>query len=116
EQKRGHVTVEAGEIPTEFTRRERPEYFVVRLDDNGTELVRSASLGSGRLAEAAAASEPQFQRTILPDGRNGRLVTYRFTPRVENEDDDAQSPALPRTAVITLARDTSEIDATLSHL
>jgi two-component system sensor histidine kinase QseC len=117
EQKGQDVSVEAGEIPTEYLRRDRPEYFTVRLDD-GTELARSASLGDGRLAEAGAGSEPQFQSTALPDGRRGRLVTLRFTPRVEQDEEDghAQAPAVPRTAVLTLARDTSEIDATLSHL
>jgi two-component system sensor histidine kinase QseC len=54
----------------------------------------------------------------LPDGRPGRLVTLRFTPRyeAEDEDDHAQSPAASRAAFLTLARDTDEIDTTLSHL
>jgi two-component system sensor histidine kinase QseC len=58
----------------------------------------------------------------LPDGRHGRLVAIHFTPRVELDDEDDRAlaatfvTAAAQTAVLTLARDTAEIDATLSHL
>ena len=116
EQKGRDVSVEAGEIPTEFTRRNRPEYLAVRLEDDGTELFRSASLGNARLAEPPAGPGPAFQDTVLPDGRHGRLVALRFSPRVELEDEHDRPAAASRTAVLTVARDTREIDATLSHL
>jgi two-component system sensor histidine kinase QseC len=121
EQKGRHVIVEAGEVPMEFGHHERPEYFTLHLDD-GTELVRSVSLGNGRLADATVGAEPHFQTIALPDGRHGRLVALRFVPRTEHENDDddheAETPAgaPTRTAVLTLARDTGDIDSTLIHL
>lgn len=121
ERKGGHVFVESAEIPTEFTRTDRPEYFTVHLED-GTEVVRSASLGHGRLADVGGGSGTRFRSVALPDGRHGRLVAMHFTPRVELDDEDDRAlaatsvAASAQTAVLTLARDTAEIDATLSHL
>jgi two-component system sensor histidine kinase QseC len=121
ERKGGHVIVESAEIPAEFTRTDRPEYFAVDLQD-GTSVVRSSSLGNGRLADVVGGSDTRFQSLALPDGRHGRLVAIHFTPRVELDDEDDRAlaatsvTAAPQTAVLTLARDTGEIDTTLSHL
>jgi two-component system sensor histidine kinase QseC len=127
EQRGRSVSVETDQVTAEYTRADRPEYFRIRLDD-GTEVARSPSLGGdGQLAEAPAGAEPQFRDAVLPDGRHGRVVTLRLTPRLEHDEDQEPSPASAaaaataaaaptQAAVLTVGRSTAEIDASLSHL
>jgi signal transduction histidine kinase len=68
---------------------------------------------------------PSFERIRLPDGRNGRSVTFAFAPHAETADGQAtesprqgnpqSSPAM-QTIDLVLARSTEPIDQALMHL
>ncbi len=97
----------------EFTPSEHAEFYQVWLGD-GRVRARSPSLQSGDLERVEGAlDEPVFKSAALPDGRAGRLVGIRFTPRQEHDQD---RPAAPMTVTMVIARATAELDATLGTL
>jgi heavy metal sensor kinase len=97
----------------EFERTEKPEYFQVWTDDGRT-LAKSARLGSADLQRAPAMgnNEPITEFVQLPDGRRGRQTTLRFVATLEED----EPPGKPQHAIVTLARDTGQLDHILARL
>lgn len=123
EQRRGEVEINfADEFMPEFTARDRPEYFQLRLADDagGTVIERSGSLGSRDLPHSRELSRlPRYHDLRLPDGRPGRAVEIAFVPQSEDDEDveieTALDPAAPpgqlRSAILSVARGRERLDA-----
>ena len=97
----------------EFRRPERPEYFQVWRED-GTVVEKSPSLRNHDLPREVCGSEEPVRRAFdLPNGKHGRLVTVRFTPRLDDE-----SPASVQRVSLTLAlaRDIVDVESSLGQL
>jgi len=101
----------------EFVSPHRPEYFELRLED-GSPIARSSSLGAVHLSAAPATDAPASADATLPDGRRGRILTLRFTPQTDRDDEDGDDrrAAAPRAAIVMVARGTGPLDATLDRL
>jgi two-component system, OmpR family, heavy metal sensor histidine kinase CusS len=114
EQEHNHVTFEfdAEEMP-DFAAKNDPEFFEIWIDDDGV-LGKSDSLGTGDLPRPALGPEAAFHDADLPDGRQGRWVTLRFTPPVEDTTIPETAPL--RTGVLTVARNTRVLGRTLDRL
>ena len=114
EQEDGTLELEFDEanLP-EFRPSDHAEFYQVWI--NGTEVFsRSPSLEDRNLELLqGSADQPDYDSTVLPDGRTGRIVGMSFTPRLE--DGDGRSD---QTLTVTLAigRETAGIDETLSHI
>jgi two-component system sensor histidine kinase QseC len=117
EQHGQHIRFDSDQPLPEFNSPHRPEYFELRLED-GSQVARSSSLGSNHLAAIAATNPPTSADTVLPDGRRGRLLSLRFTPQADGEDEDENGgPGIAaRAAIVVVARDSAPLDATLSRL
>jgi two-component system heavy metal sensor histidine kinase CusS len=94
----------------EFERKFGAAYFEIWMDD-GTVVARSPSLGTSDLRHGGALRGPIVTRTILPDGRNGRIVETSLPPR-----HDEEGPPKPsgRRLSVAVARATDEVDAALA--
>jgi signal transduction histidine kinase len=89
EQDEGEVEFDlVEELAPEFKPGERAEYVQLLFQD-GTVLSKSTSLGATRLDYDAIEVEPSFADLTLPDGRPGRMVTFRFIPIDDSADDDS---------------------------
>jgi signal transduction histidine kinase len=102
----------------EFASPVNGEYFQMTRED-GTTFASSPSLADRDLSPTAASSDGVCIGDLsLPDGRAGRAIELRFTPRPEVDDDGrpriASGPA--PTLLLTLARDRGELDRTLRVL
>lgn len=116
----------------EFRRRARRAAYFQYYADDGTSLIRSASLGDDDLAPAGGAiDEPVFGAQVLRDGRPGRAVAITFDPfgdkqnpgakdraePVEPENlDRYEAYARPGPMTLVVARDTVDMDARLRGL
>ncbi len=116
EQENDEIEVELDELGMpEFDRTDRPEYFQVWLAD-GPVLAKSRSLAGGNLPKIfGAPGAPVCQAFALPDGRSGRIAGLRFVPRQEHEKRHKRRFE-PQEVILTLARDTAELDGTLARL
>ena len=95
--------------PAEFLRANQPEYFQLWLDDGRT-LAKSTSLSDHELTAGEGMASGKL--ITLPDGRRGRQSTRRFT--VHQEEDEHE--ATQKTAILTVARETAELDRMLARL
>jgi two-component system sensor histidine kinase QseC len=107
---------------------DRPTAYLQLWLADGATLYRSSRASASELSKPTERSaSPRFVRATLPDGRNGRSVTFTFVPRTEHErardakaEDGAQpNPRSGRTSEaidLVLARDTSPIDRALGRL
>ncbi len=78
----------ADEMMPEFIRPDNPEYFQLWLG-NGELLEKSHSLAGKELPFLKInLGDTHFQDVVLPDGNPGRLVAIRFTPQLDDEEDD----------------------------
>jgi signal transduction histidine kinase len=108
------------EMP-EFRRARHPAYYELRLED-GSVLKRSVSLAKNDLPSSDGPSAASaFLALRLPDGNRGRAIVLVFRPQVEYEDEDGQQPVQevslpPRTVSLTVARETSALEAQLAML
>jgi signal transduction histidine kinase len=124
EEEDGRIDAEFAErnLP-EFNRAERPEYYELR-SSTGRILACSPSLGHGRLEPVAGPAEvPVPASVVLPDGRAGRKVSLSFLPKSEDEPRTRPAPVgtgeartPPDALVLTIARDTRELDRTLAGI
>ena len=94
-----------------------PFYLQIRNPD-GSDLVRSGSLGAGELAWTAdigVDDEPEIRNIALPDGQAGRQVSVAFLPRLdEDEPESADLSAEDRPLLLlALAGSRAELDRTL---
>ncbi|MCA9256213.1 MAG: sensor histidine kinase N-terminal domain-containing protein [Phycisphaerales bacterium] len=97
----------------EFRRRDRPEYFQVRLE-NGETIARSASLADDDLPLMGEIPKGGVIGDItLPDGRSGRIVTMRVTARLEHE---SPAPVERRQCALSLARDTLNVEQAMASV
>ena len=97
----------------EFRPKERPEYFQAWLAD-GTVVGRSPSLGGEDLPRGPTDSmEPLVCSIILPNEAPGREVTLTFMPRL---DDESPPSIAPEPMTIAIARDTLDMESSLSRL
>jgi signal transduction histidine kinase len=94
------------ELPEAALLHGAPAYLEVWLDD-GRVLVRSRALGARDL-QRSAMRDGACRDTVLPDGRRGRSVELRFTPR----DEAVGERARPLTLV--LAEGTEDVDAAIA--
>jgi signal transduction histidine kinase len=81
------------ELAPEFKPGVRPEYLQLMFQD-GTVLRKSSSLGEADLrVSAASLDHPSFEDLTLPDGRPGRMVTFKFVPIDDSgsDEDDGES-------------------------
>jgi two-component system, OmpR family, heavy metal sensor histidine kinase CusS len=102
----------------EFERTDRPEYLQL-WQDNGKVLVRSGSLRGGDLERPNPPSgETLCRPTVLPDGRRGQLAAITFRPHPGNEDEGPprEAPSSAARVTLVIARDTADIDRTLTRL
>ena len=94
EQDNGEVEFDLVEdLAPEFKPGGRPEYLQLLFQD-GTVFRKSSSLGDADLRiSAAALDQPRFEDLALPDGRPGRMVTFKFIPIDDSggEEDDGES-------------------------
>lgn len=99
EEERGQIKSEMGEHEVaKFQLEGRPIYFQV-WDREGKPIERSAGLGSARLPRFGGTPEkPQFRAVVLPGGRAGRVVGFRFTPHRDGEEDRGRGSPLAGTA------------------
>ena len=95
----------------EFERMFEGAYFEVYLDDHSL-FARSRSLGDRALRKSVWSEEPQVQALVLPDGSRGRVYLSLLAPRPGEE---LRSPT-GRRIWVSVARATSELDATLATL
>jgi two-component system heavy metal sensor histidine kinase CusS len=113
---------EEASIPA-FQPSDEAEYYQV-WDETANTVARSPSLGEGDLPFADVSDEtPRFDDLLLPDGRVGRAVTIRFTPRAsgdesqarhENEDGDEYTPNISKASfTLVMARSREELNHTL---
>ena len=109
------LELESHALP-EFSRAARPEYFELWSAD-GRVVARSPSLQGRDLAQLSGTLEaPACRATHLPDGRAGHLLGLTFVPRTSEEDESPRKVPILTSATLVVARDTADIDATLSHL
>jgi signal transduction histidine kinase len=98
---------DAGATP-EFNNINGGAYYQFR-DSSGNTIIRSPSLAGKDLNAFKATSDvPQYDECILPDGRVGRAVGFRFVPKGEGKADSALS--------IILAREVSSVTGHLDFL
>jgi heavy metal sensor kinase len=110
-----HFDADLAQFP-EFSAKSRPEYFELRSKDDKV-VYRSASLNKTDLAMPSGDDHSMYQLT-LPDGRHGRAVTISFTPNTEHDEEDENQPKPTGHAValLTVARDNSQVHAALETL
>ena len=90
----------ADEFMTEFESSTNAEYFEIFLD-NGTLLERSRSFeGYPESVFSYPAADIQVRNTILPDGREGRQISIKFVPQIEDKSLRLQYPKEERDKVI----------------
>lgn len=86
-------------------------YFQIRRDAGGDTIVRSRSLGDDEItAGDGTLGRPGFVDTVLPDGRPGRVVTVRFTPRVAAEGVTSEE------VVLAVAESREDLQATIGRV
>ena len=95
----------------EFERMFENAYFEVYLDDR-TLFARSRSLGERTLRNQIWTQEPEVHALVLPDGSRGRAYLAWLAPRAG----EAATQASGRRIWVSVARATSELDATLATL
>ncbi|MEE8107248.1 MAG: ATP-binding protein [Planctomycetota bacterium] len=126
EQEDGQIEFDyAPEFMPEFEREERPEYFQLWLEvpsGKGPVLYRSSRLQED-LPRVAVRDRPAFRPVALPDGRDGRLVQFSFTPRPpdpEDDEDDGGSPAAqtgtPLRITLVMARGRERLDELIASM
>lgn len=112
----------------QFARDNRPDYYQMWSSD-GTTLERSNRLIDADLPRLAGRVEfPQFAFMTLPDGRPGRIVELTFVPawdglNDEKKDIERGAKSIPsndrlnaKTVTLAIARDTIDLDRSLSRI
>jgi len=117
----GMVEQERDGLELEFDEADLPEYMPAEHSEfyqvwlNGTEVfARSPSLEGRdlRLIEGPV-EQPACESAALPDGRSGRILGIRFTPR---SDGKAGSPGQSLEVTLVLGRETAGIERTLAQI
>lgn len=81
------------DLAPEFKPGERAEYVQLLFQD-GSVVRKSTSLGDVVLPyRTAILDTPRFEDLTLPDGRSGRLVSFKFIPIDDSGDDDSEEDA-----------------------
>ena len=109
----------ADEFMPEFEVLENPEYFELFLG-NGSLLERSHSFnGQPASRFRDQIDEVLFSDLSLPDGREGRLVSIKFIPQIEDKDESFRATIAlenrPR-AILQLSRERRSLDSTIMRL
>lgn len=95
-----------------FRRHREADYFALWLA-GGRLLARSPTLDPSSLPRPAGTLEaPVYQDLQLPDGRNGRAISFWFTPEAE---DDHELPSDLRVGMV-VARSREELDGLLTRI
>lgn len=120
DQEAGEIELDYGPgLMPEFERETEPEYFQFWLDDFAC-LYRSSRLEGDLCDPRGAGQEPGLRDSMLPDGRDGRLLTIAFVPGVVRDALEVSAPTadgLPRRGlVLALARERHGLDALLLNL
>jgi len=115
--KAGRISIEVdqGELPEFAQQAQRPWIFEL-LDDQGRVIGKSASLGEFGEMRHEWGSDPIVPVQMfgaLPDGRDGRMLWLRFSPR--NEDSQDAKTVVPG-AVVGVGRDTEDLTSALTKL
>ena len=117
EQSRGQVHSEP-EITamSDYANTANGHFFQMWTADNSV-VLRSPSLGGFDLPlPVPFPSSPVLSSIALPNGARGRIVAISFTPRSDEDDQpDAREGTDPR-VTLAVARQTTDIDATLARL
>ncbi|WP_428308792.1 ATP-binding protein [Lacipirellula sp.] len=115
---------------SEFTRDDRPEYYVL-LDENNAVLAASGERSAWERNLFHASNEDSTcQFVTLPDGRPGRMALFRFRPHAEDsggangdhhqEGEHHAEPAKAgidgKSVILAVAKDTVEYELTLQRL
>ncbi len=112
-----YVEIDAATMP-EFSRPKHPDYCLMWADGVSA-VYRSPSAAGADFTKPAIPGGAAYSFVRLPNGRPGRVITLRFAPRVEDEDNTAQVPVAPPTVsslVLQVARETRSVDKALSSM
>jgi two-component system sensor histidine kinase QseC len=111
EEEDGEVEAEFASYPSaEFTRPDRPEYYLLRTVE-GEVLARSPRLPSTTLIKATSpGNSPSLCTASLPDGRLGRYVVIQFEPRAEKRRKH------PQPLILAVGKDVLDLNHTLDRL
>ncbi len=114
EQKEEEILLEFTEAEMlEFQRTQRPEYFQVWRGD-GTVVDKSPLLGTANLPqEELQTDDPVICPLELPGKVRGRMVTAKFTPRL---DDESSPPSRRERLTLAFARDLADVEYSLGQL
>lgn len=97
----------------EYRPSERAEYYQV-WSPGETVAARSASLEGRDMARIAGPpAEPAYATVTLPNGRRGRLVGIRFTPRASDKDRESTAR---HEATLVLGQETEPIEHVLERI
>jgi len=114
EQHQKGITFEfSTDLMPEFSSPRDPEYFEIWV--NGRTLACSTSLARADLAAAPSNDGMHCGWTVLPDGRNGRMISLNFKPYID-PDERSESEGAQVPCMIIVARDTLALDHTRSRL
>jgi len=102
----------------EYARKNSPDFFEIWLEP-GPGLARSTSLTSSNAdlpRPINPATSPLISDVTLPDGRIGRQISLRYTPRSEEDDHHGKPKFIPLAATLVIARHTGPLAASLRDL
>src|SRR5580704_11173569 len=92
------------ELP-KFTTADHPDYFQAWIDPDV--VIRSPSLGTGKLPRPAVAKGITYSDLVLPDGRPGRMIGMSFTTTIEpNAEGNSSESVSPHLVLLSVATDT----------
>lgn len=119
----GRVALESVDVSPAWKAAGGGDLYEIWAED-GSVLERSPSLGRNDLPRGDAVTEaPRFAGALLPGGVSGRVVTFRFSPRGEDEDESEHASVTEnskatavKNVLVAVAHDTGELDHFLAIL
>jgi len=118
----GLIQTEMAEHGLPITAAEQKQIYFQLWSHDGASLERSHNLGTSQLMRLKKKSaQPEIRPVLLPAGRKGRLVEYRFIPHQDegslNEQRLSKNDENQKAMVtLVIARDTWKLDATLNQM
>ncbi len=90
----------------EYRQGKHPDFFVIATPA-GTVIAKSESMADYPVTRlgTAASWRPELAFNLLPNGRPGRRISFRFTPHSDND----AATGKPQTACVVLACDTGKL-------
>lgn len=114
----GKVTIDLTDVRApEYDGAAHAAYFEVWLD-GGTKVAQSRSLGTADLpTHSGAMGKPAAWDLTLPNGKPGRAIALRFTPKISTDAASKPSPGpVPPTALVVVATERTNVNHHLHRL